>query len=63
MGERTNPNLDMLERAVAQLGDLAADLILVGGCSTGFLITDPAAPAPRPTKDVDTIVEVASLQA
>jgi hypothetical protein len=34
--------------------------VFVGGATLGLWITDPAAPEPRPTKDVDLIVEVAS---
>lgn len=36
-------------------------LVLVGGCATEFLITDVTASPPRPTQDVDMIVEVLSL--
>ena len=46
--------------AVEQLGDLANEMVFLGGCATGLLITDPAAPAIRVTRDVDAIVEVAS---
>jgi predicted nucleotidyltransferase len=52
-----NPNLEILQTAVAQLGDLADELVFVGGCTTGLLITDEATPDIRPTKDVDGIVE------
>lgn len=31
-----NPNLDILIRAVDQLGDLADDMVFVGGCATGY---------------------------
>lgn len=55
-----NPNLDILIRAVDQLGDLADDMVFVGGCATGLLITDQAAPPIRITKDVDAIVHVVS---
>ena len=55
-----NPNLDILIRAVDQLGDLADDMVFVGGCATGLLITDLAAPSIRITKDVDAIVHVVS---
>jgi nucleotidyltransferase AbiEii toxin of type IV toxin-antitoxin system len=50
----------MLEAAAHALGDLLAEVVFVGGATIGLWITDPAAPAPRPTKDVDLIVEVAS---
>ena len=55
-----NPNLEILEYAVAQLGELADVMVFVGGCATGLLITDPAAPPIRITRDVDAIVQVVS---
>ena len=50
----------MLEAAADALGDLLGEVVFVGGATLGLWITDPAAPEPRPTKDVDVIVEVAS---
>lgn len=35
--------------------------MLVGGCATELLVTDPGAPAPRPTRDVDLLVQVVTL--
>ncbi len=55
-----NPNLDILVQAVEQLGGLADEMVFVGGCATGLLITDKAAPPIRITKDVDAIVQVMS---
>ena len=55
-----NPNLDILALAVNQLGELADDMVFLGGCATGLLITDPAAPPIRVTRDVDAIVHVLS---
>ncbi|HXG57093.1 MAG TPA: hypothetical protein VNJ03_17075 [Vicinamibacterales bacterium] len=55
-----DPNLGMLERAVTLLAPLLEELVFVGGCATGLLISDPASGGIRPTKDVDTIVEVSS---
>lgn len=55
-----NPNLALLEDAVRLLQPLLDELVFVGGCATGLLITDPAAGGLRPTKDVDVITEVAS---
>lgn len=52
-----NPNLELLQTAVAHLGDLTEELVFVGGCTTGLLITDEAAADIRATKDVDAIVE------
>ena len=47
--------------AVARLGALADEMVFLGGCATGLLITDPAAPPIRETRDVDAIVQVGSL--
>jgi hypothetical protein len=54
------PNLDLLESAVAKLRPLLAEIVFVGGCATGLLITDPGAAAVRRTYDVDVITEIAS---
>ena len=43
------------------LGPVQKDLVFVGGSATGLLVTDPGSPPIRPTKDVDTIVEVGTL--
>lgn len=55
-----NTNLEMLRVVVERLGGLADELVFVGGCTTGLLITDPAASEVRPTDDVDAIVEAAT---
>jgi hypothetical protein len=52
--------LELLELAIAELGPAACDFTLVGGCLVPLLITDPAAPPPRATIDVDFVVEVIS---
>jgi predicted nucleotidyltransferase len=59
---RADPNRAILARAVDRLGELADRMVFVGGCATGLLITDPAAAPIRATRDVDTLVEVASRQ-
>jgi len=56
-----NPNLEILMLAVEQLGELADEMVFLGGCATGLLITDFAAPPIRVTKDVDAIIQVVSL--
>lgn len=43
------------------LGDLAEEVVFLGGAVAGLLITDPASPAIRPTLDIDVLVEVATL--
>jgi hypothetical protein len=55
-----DPNLHLLEAAARLLQPLLDELVFVGGCATGLLITDPAAVGIRPTKDVDAITEVGS---
>jgi len=61
MRRAANPNLEIMEIAVARLGALAEEMVFLGGCATGLLITDAVAPPIRVTKDVDVIAEVASL--
>ncbi len=63
MLEPRQPVIELLETALAELGSLADRLVLVGGCLTPLLITDPAAPPPRATVDVDLIVEVTTNSA
>ena len=62
MARAQNPNLEILMFTVDSLGELADAMVFLGGCSTGLLITDAAAPPIRVTRDVDAIVEVLSLQ-
>ena len=61
MHREGNPNLEILEMAVDHLGPLADGMVFLGGCATGLLLTDVAAPPIRATQDVDVITEVASL--
>jgi predicted nucleotidyltransferase len=53
-------NRELLVRGARSLGDLRETLVFVGGCTTGLLITDPAAADVRSTRDVDVIVEIVS---
>jgi hypothetical protein len=55
-----DPNLNLLEEAVRLLQPLLDELVFVGGCMTGLLISDDAAGGIRVTKDVDAITQVAS---
>ncbi len=55
-----NQNLELLMLTVDRLGALADEMVFLGGCATGLLITDAAAPAIRGTVDVDAIVRAAS---
>jgi hypothetical protein len=56
-----DPNLPRLEAALKLMQPLLDELVFVGGCATGLLITDPSAGGIRPTKDVDTITQVALM--
>lgn len=56
-----DPNVDSVELVVNELGTLSAELVLVGGCAVGLLITDKARPTVRVTKDVDLIAEVVTM--
>lgn len=55
-----NRNLELLKAAARQLTPLLDELVFVGGCTTGLLITDEAAAEIRPTFDVDAIAEITS---
>jgi hypothetical protein len=55
-----DPNRELFERAVRVLRPLLDELVFVGGCMTGLLVTDTGASGIRPTQDVDAIVEVAT---
>ena len=56
-----DPNLQLLEAAAQALEPMLGEVVFVGGCVTGLLITDPAvAGVRRPTTDVDVIAEVYS---
>jgi hypothetical protein len=53
---RNDPNLPLLILVADALGDLCEELVFVGGCAAGLLLTDSAAGAVRATQDVDAIV-------
>jgi hypothetical protein len=53
-----NPNLEIIEIAAQALGPMCDELVFLGGCATSLLITDPAAPPVRATRDVDTLAEI-----
>src|SRR5215470_12751778 len=58
-----NRNLKLLVDAAKLLKPILGDLVFVGGCTTGLLITDKAAAEVRPTFDVDAIAEITSYAA
>lgn len=61
MADAQNPNLEILELAAVALGPICDELVFLGGCAVGLLITDSAAPPVRVTRDVDTVTEIASI--
>jgi hypothetical protein len=56
-----DPNIHVLELVVDAIGSLREELVLVGGCSVGLLITDVARPPVRETVDVDMVAQVVTL--
>jgi hypothetical protein len=50
-----DPNLERLTAVARRLRPLLDELVFAGGCATGLLITDPAAPSIRTTFDVDAM--------
>lgn len=56
-----NPNIELLSGVAHAMGPLCEQVVFVGGCATGLLITQPWVADARATEDVDAIVEVASL--
>ena len=58
-----NPNLELLTAIANAMGHLREQVVFVGGCATGLLITQPLVADVRATEDVDAIVEVVSLAA
>lgn len=56
-----DPNYEYLLLIADALGDLRDKVVFVGGCTAGLLLTDSAAEGIRATKDVDAIVEAATL--
>ena len=54
-------HISMIQQVAERLGPLRPKVVFLGGSATGFHITDDAEPEIRATKDVDIIVEVASI--
>ena len=57
-----DPNVAKVELVAEALGELREQVVFVGGCAVGLLLTDPAAAPPRVTYDVDLVAEVAALR-
>jgi len=52
---------DIVRLVADRLGPLRDDVVFLGGAAAALLVTDPLASKPRPTKDVDIAVEIASI--
>lgn len=50
-------SVELLELAAQRLEPLLDQVVFLGGATLTLWITDPGAPSPRPTKDVDVVVE------
>lgn len=55
-----HPNLRIVRIVARRLGPLREQVVLVGGAAANLLVTDPAAPEIRATRDVDLVVEAAA---
>ncbi len=53
----SHSSIEMMRTIAASPGDLIDQVVFVGGSVCTLLITDPAAPPIRPTKDVDVILD------
>jgi hypothetical protein len=53
-----DPNLDQPRMVAERLRPLLPEIVFVGGCATGLLITDQGAAPVRMTYDVDVIAEI-----
>jgi predicted nucleotidyltransferase len=56
-----DPNLERVELVATALGALRDELVYVGGCAAGLLMSDPGATPIRATIDVDLIARVTAL--
>ncbi len=55
-----DPNREILLLIAKALGELRDQVIFVGGCATGLLVTVERAQVIRPTDDVDIVTQVAT---
>lgn len=60
MQRRKYQYIDKIVLAAQLLGDMAEEVVFVGGAAAGLLVNDPAITDVRPTLDIDVVVEVAT---
>lgn len=61
MNAHLDPNIQSVDLVAHALKPLLNEVVLVGGCSVGLLVTDKGRPPVRETVDVDLITEVTTL--
>lgn len=61
-GAAYDPNTELLDTMVGLLGDVADDLVFVGGCATGLLVTAIRVQSVRVTTDVDVVAEATTIR-
>jgi predicted nucleotidyltransferase len=57
-----NPNLAILELIAQALGPVCEEVIFVGGCATGLLLTQERPEAIRITEDVDIVAQALTVR-
>ena len=57
----SNPNLAILELVAHALGPVCDDVVFVGGCATGLLLTQARPDRIRITEDVDIVAQVLTV--
>ncbi|HVO48408.1 MAG TPA: hypothetical protein VMT29_18980 [Steroidobacteraceae bacterium] len=57
-----DPNAELLDTMVELLGDVADDLVFIGGCATGLLVTATRVQSVRVTMDVDVVAEATTIR-
>ncbi|MFU8842975.1 MAG: nucleotidyl transferase AbiEii/AbiGii toxin family protein [Bacteroidales bacterium] len=61
MINRREINIESLIEVAEALGDLNDRAVYVGGAVVSLYVNDPAAEDPRPTKDIDVAMEIATV--
>jgi predicted nucleotidyltransferase len=61
MATFNNPNLAILELVAAALGPVCDNVIFVGGCATGLLLTQERPDRIRITEDVDIVAQALTI--
>lgn len=57
----SNPNLDILELVAHALGPVCEEVVFVGGCAAGLLLTQARPDRLRATEDVDIVAQALTI--